>query len=79
MKPSVCTSLLLITTILLAGPLSGCTSTKKIGREIGHTTRDVSREIGHTTRDVARDIGQATREAAQSIDKAVDDALTSDL
>lgn len=44
---------------------SGCTTAKKVGTEIGHTTRDVTRDIGHATRDVAK-----------SVDKAVDEAVT---
>lgn len=72
-------ALLLLATTLAATLLSGCTSTKKISREIGHTSRDVTRDIGHATRDTARDIGHATRDAAKTIDRKIDQAITSDL
>jgi outer membrane murein-binding lipoprotein Lpp len=65
--------------VLVMTLVSGCTSTKKITREIGHTSRDVSREVGHATRDTARDIGHATRDAAKAVDKKIDEAITSDL
>lgn len=68
-----------IVLVLAAALAAGCTSTKKISREIGHTSRDVSREIGHAARDTARDIGHATRDAARTVDKKIDQAITSDL
>jgi outer membrane murein-binding lipoprotein Lpp len=65
--------------ILVTTLMAGCTSTKKISREIGHTSRDVSREVGHATRDTAREIGHATRDAAKAVDKKIDEAITRDL
>lgn len=72
-------ALVLLVTTLATTLLAGCTSTKKISREIGHTSRDVTREIGHATRDTARDIGHATRDAAKAVDRKIDQAITSDL
>lgn len=71
----------LVVVILLMATIvaSGCTSSKKISREIGHTSRDVTREIGHAARDTARDIGHATRDAAKTVDQKIDAAITSDL
>lgn len=65
MKRTLTITVMILATVVVT---AGCTSAKKIGREIGHTTRDVTRDIGH-----------ATRDAAQEIDKAVDEAITDDL
>ncbi|WP_439134769.1 hypothetical protein [Pseudomaricurvus sp.] len=65
MKRTLVISAMILMSALVAG---GCTSAKKIGKEIGHTTRDVTRDIGH-----------ATRDAAKEVDQAVDEAITDDL
>jgi len=55
-------SVKVIIVVALVSMVSSCTTLKKVGKDIGHTSKEVTKEIGHATRDVAKKTIKAIKE-----------------